>query len=1510
MAGLKDRVVNLYLKGKDLFSPESKKAAAAIAALSDKADQLRQSLTGVSKAEREVSKAKALEEHLQSTNQQLSEAQAALAKATNAYDRLKTATEKQATASQKAESEAEKITAAYKKQQASLNTYNAELKESGINIDNLAAAQKEYEARIAGIKKELDDLTKAEKLLSQSKGLEAHIEEINSSLAEAKTKVKQYASAIDESAKASKEQTSELKLAEQAQRRLQKEYDASKGKLASITAELSVAVSGNKKLASSQTDLSNRTSELSAQLAELKRVQRDIAGANKLSASLQQSKADMDSAASRAKRLADEYRNTEIELGRLSREMTSASAAAGKADRNYTKIKGTLLALKEQLKSAGINTNDLTGAQKHLRSEAERLQGAIIKNRSELKAMGARMATVKDQARSAASSIKGLTGDLLAMGATYLGIREVGGALLGLLSTAGKFEDFRAQLSAIYDDQKKGEAAFAWIREFARDTPNTVAQVTEAFLLLKNNGMEPMDGTLRKLIAANAKYGRGQETLIPIIRQLSQAWGKNQITAEDAGTAIENGLPVWELLSKATGRTVGELRKMSENSQLTRVHLIALFDEMERTSLGTMAARMETWNAQVTKMKDQWQEFLDLIAGSGVLDYFKTQLTDINKEVRAMAEDGRLKAAAAEWAGWIVTTASATKQFVTGLVSNLDDLALKTSQVMGALQIGFNLFTGVVKGSAAVITGFLSAVTEAGARMAEAFGTDEMARKAREGAGAVLAIHKAFTTETLQDAKDIAAGWEKFTGQAYEATKKQFTNMSGSAAEAAQNQRKLIDEMIASAGDINDLINRQEEAFRTLGVKSAEVMNNLARDAKAAYEEIKAGDAPLAQQQKAFLSYAAAQIKAAAASGETVDATLKSEAAILNLSVSYDKLIEKYGEAAVAQAKMTEDEKAAAAERIKILQEEEAAAREKYVQLQEQLQAGTASAEQLQEAAQVLVSTTLELHTAQSNLAAGTQAQTKALESSVKVTLEAAKANAELARVNYDDIRKAFREGRASAQDLAEAHEDMAKASKALSKAMREQGREVQNTADDVADYSRNMNDAGLQTEQALKRQEKAAKKAYEAVERSFSAGNASAEQLRDSFLAWADSSIQASIATDQTVNSSLKSQAATLGLSQQVEALIQKYIRLKQVQQNTQAGANQASGDVVKGAQQMAGAMGNISNAGAAAATGIASVASYFSQVGFAVAAQLKELSAGAYAYFQTLVYGFEHTADSSSELDKAKAKIGELSEAISELADEKLRRADFVGLRTWALDIRRNGKIAEKAFYEQKVQVLELTEALDDAEQANLALISRAERAAKSLELVDDQTMDKLTRSIEKAKDKMDDLRESATDTLNELKDELDEFENRQENIEKRRYQQEKAELQTQLSNAKSSGDKQVIRQMEEALRTLEKVYQYRQNAVKQQQQEDEARAKEEAERAKEAEKQAKESSSNSTTASANASKASTYTQEPTALPQLMTATLYLHLEGQTASLSTKPQDLSNLMEMINQAKLTQGS
>lgn len=277
---------------------------------------------------------------------------------------------------------------------------------------------------------------------------------------------------------------------------------------------------------------------------------------------------------------------------------------------------------------------------------------------------------------TASNSMGSLTNKVVALGAAYLTVSNSIALVKQILATGGNFESLRIQLETLTGSAMAGEQAFAWIKTFVKETPFGLDDVTEGFIKLKAFGLDPMDGSYQAIADQAAALGGGQEKLNGIILAVGQAWAKQKLQGEEILQLVERGVPVWDLLAQATGRTNAELQDMSASGELGREVIAKLVAEMGRGVDGAALKQVETWSGLVSNAQVEWQQFLDTIAQSGSLDFFKDELTDLLAEVERLAASGELQEYAEDVGEAIVNLAKVLSSVVGFIVTFNDEILL------------------------------------------------------------------------------------------------------------------------------------------------------------------------------------------------------------------------------------------------------------------------------------------------------------------------------------------------------------------------------------------------------------------------------------------------------------------------------------------------------------------------------------------------------------------------------------------------------------------------------------------------------------------------------------------------------------------------------------------------------------------------------------------------------------------------------------------------------------------
>ena len=124
---------------------------------------------------------------------------------------------------------------------------------------------------------------------------------------------------------------------------------------------------------------------------------------------------------------------------------------------------------------------------------------------------------VKPQSSSTPSfsgdGLAGMAAGAAKVAAAALAIKA---AMSGLVGANFEFQNLMASLETVTGSADKAKAAFATIETFARDTPFTLNQVTEAFIKLKGSGLDPSIEALRS-------YGNTASAMSKPLSQMIEA---------------------------------------------------------------------------------------------------------------------------------------------------------------------------------------------------------------------------------------------------------------------------------------------------------------------------------------------------------------------------------------------------------------------------------------------------------------------------------------------------------------------------------------------------------------------------------------------------------------------------------------------------------------------------------------------------------------------------------------------------------------------------------------------------------------------------------------------------------------------------------------------------------------------------------------------------------------------------------------------------------------------------
>lgn len=209
--------------------------------------------------------------------------------------------------------------------------------------------------------------------------------------------------------------------------------------------------------------------------------------------------------------------------------------------------------------------------------------------------------------RFAVSSVGAFTGNLAADAVVGLtGALKDGAA--ALVSYSARMEQTKIGFTTLLGGASEAAKHIKDLQKFAIDTPFEFEGLAKLSQRLQGAGVQvekviPLMRDFGNIVAATGEISA--ERLEGVSTALSQIISKGRVSAEEMEQLAERGIPAWKLLAEATGKTQTELRKMSEQGQLSSDVLVAALQKISREKFGdSMEKQSKTALGALSTIKD------------------------------------------------------------------------------------------------------------------------------------------------------------------------------------------------------------------------------------------------------------------------------------------------------------------------------------------------------------------------------------------------------------------------------------------------------------------------------------------------------------------------------------------------------------------------------------------------------------------------------------------------------------------------------------------------------------------------------------------------------------------------------------------------------------------------------------------------------------------------------------------------------------------------------------------
>jgi tape measure domain-containing protein len=271
---------------------------------------------------------------------------------------------------------------------------------------------------------------------------------------------------------------------------------------------------------------------------------------------------------------------------------------------------------------------------------ATKVDELIVEIRAETRDLNKKLKQLRGDLDRSKTSTAGLGSALKRLG-PILAALGAGAAVKGIASIGDEFERLKIALATLYGGSEGAEKAFAEINKFAQTTPFQLEDVTNAFIQLKANGIEPNVDMLTIFGDAASATLRPLESFEALVRTTQKA-SQGGLGIEELQQLADRGLPVYDILNKKLGITRQEVSEIGKTAAGAATLMDALSEGMQENYGGLMAAQMELLSTKISNLQIGFKQLGSEIFQSGLDKLLKSMAesatTMVEGIVRALKE--------------------------------------------------------------------------------------------------------------------------------------------------------------------------------------------------------------------------------------------------------------------------------------------------------------------------------------------------------------------------------------------------------------------------------------------------------------------------------------------------------------------------------------------------------------------------------------------------------------------------------------------------------------------------------------------------------------------------------------------------------------------------------------------------------------------------------------------------------------------------------------------------------
>lgn len=233
---------------------------------------------------------------------------------------------------------------------------------------------------------------------------------------------------------------------------------------------------------------------------------------------------------------------------------------------------------------------------------------------------------------NAKTGVRGLEGGIGNLAGRLAGLATAAAGAFtfqGIVETTARFQDLQTTLNTVTGSIQGGAEAFDFIKTFATQTQFGVEELTQSYIKLKSNGIEPTRELLTTFTDA-AAVTTDQLGSLQAITDLFSRTTSGGLGLEELNRLADRGIPVFSMLEEQLGLTRLEISEYGKTAEGAATITDALRLAINQEFGGATQDRLENLSTSMSNMGIAATNAMNVV-GEGLAPAFQGIVTDITE---------------------------------------------------------------------------------------------------------------------------------------------------------------------------------------------------------------------------------------------------------------------------------------------------------------------------------------------------------------------------------------------------------------------------------------------------------------------------------------------------------------------------------------------------------------------------------------------------------------------------------------------------------------------------------------------------------------------------------------------------------------------------------------------------------------------------------------------------------------------------------------------------------------